>query len=320
MKAGTEVWLIVAIALVLIGCILFVVVMTTLKWDFKKLATVRYETNSYEVTEAFDGISVNTDTADLVFELSQDGKCRVECHEEETAKHSVTVENGTLTITLSDERTVYHFHGLIFDTPKITVYLPNTEYTSLLIQESTGDIQVPKELYFRDADLSLSTGDVSFNASVSDGLKIKTSTGDICVESLSAGALDLTVSTGKVTVSKVTCQGDVTVTVSTGKTALTDLQCGSLITKGSTGSVSLRNVVATGRFSIQRSTGAVRLDGSDAAEISIKTDTGNVTGTLLTDKVFIAQTDTGKVDVPRSVTGGRCEITTSTGNIQILIQ
>lgn len=58
----------------------------------------------------------------------------------------------------------------------------------------------------------------------------------------------------------------------------------------------------------------------DAETICVNTDTGSVTGTLLTDKVFIIETDTGSVDVPKSITGGRCEITTDTGNIRITIE
>lgn len=44
---------------------------------------------------------------------------------------------------------------------------------------------------------------------------------------------------------------------------------------------------------------------------------GNVKGTLLTNKVFITHTDTGRVNVPKTVTGGKCEINTDTGNIKI---
>ena len=71
---------------------------------------------------------------------------------------------------------------------------------------------------------------------------------------------------------------------------------------------------------IKRSTGDVKFDGSDAAEIFIKTDTGDVTGSLLTDKVFITQTDTGNIDVPKTVNGGRCEISTDTGDIKISVK
>ncbi len=86
-----------------------------------------------------------------------------------------------------------------------------------------------------------------------------------------------------------------------------------------TGTIFLKNVVAEGRFSIENGTGNVKFEKSDAAQISVKTSTGDVTGTLLSEKVFITETSTGNVRVPKTITGGKCAITTSTGNIEINI-
>ena len=82
----------------------------------------------------------------------------------------------------------------------------------------------------------------------------------------------------------------------------------------------MNNVIAAEKFSIKRNTGDVRFDGTDAAEILVETDTGDVTGTFLSEKTFFVETDTGSVDVPESITGGRCEITTNTGDIELDIQ
>lgn len=318
MSTRTKVWLIIAVTLVLLGGILFAGVMSTLGWDFTKLSTEKFETNTYEISEAFDAISMDTDTADIVFAASDDGICKVVCYEQEYARHSAVVEGDTLIIRVADKREWYQYIGINFSTPKITVYLPKTEYTNLLIDGDTSDVEIPNDFMFKDVDISLSTGDVEFCASASKMIKIKTSTGDICVENISAGALDLSVSTGKVTVTGVDC-GDVKINVSTGKTNMTDIRCKNLLSSGDTGDISLKNVIATEKFSIERSTGDVKLEKSDAAEIYIETDTGDVTGTLLTEKVFIAETDTGRVDVPKTTTGGKCEIETDTGNIKISI-
>ncbi len=274
-------WLIIASSLVLIGCILFGGVMIMLKWDFTKLSTTKYETNTYEINEEFSDVLIVTDTADMAFVPSETAKSSVVCYEQENAKHTVTVKDGTLVIELVNTKKWYDYIGINFGTPKITVSVPQGEYGALSVRSSTGDIHV---------------------------------------ENVSADALDLSVSTGKVTVSNVNCEGDMKIRVSTGKTALTDITCKNVITSGNTGDISLKNVIAAEKFSIERSTGDVKLDGCDAAEIVVKTDTGNVIGTLLTDKVFIAETDTGRVDVPKTVIGGRCEITTDTGNIRIKIQ
>lgn len=319
MRTRTKVWLIIATALMLLGGILFAVIMTRLDWDFMKLSTVKYETNTHEVGDTFDSISIHTDTADILFALSDDGRCRVTCYEDESANHSVTVENNTLVVKHNPRKAWHSYIGFSFDSPKITVSLPKAEYASILICEDTGDVEIPEVFAFKNADISVSTGDVSFLASATETVNIKTSTGDICVEKLSVGSLELSVSTGRVTASDVTSAGGVSVDVSTGKAYLTDITCQSLTSSGSTGDISLNNVIVSESLSIKRSTGDVSLGSCDAAEIFVKTNTGDVRGSLLSDKMFLVTTDTGKTDIPQSTTGGKCEITTDTGDIKITI-
>ena len=81
----------------------------------------------------------------------------------------------------------------------------------------------------------------------------------------------------------------------------------------------LENVIAAEGFSLVRSTGDIAFDGCDAAELLVETDTGDVTGSLLSEKVFFVTTATGKKEVPETVTGGKCKITTDTGDVTITI-
>ena len=323
MKTKTKIWLTIAASLVLLGCILFAVVMTTLKWDFMELTTVHYETNTYEISETFDSISLNTDTADIVFVFSDDGKCRVECYEEEKTKHTATVENSSLTVELIDERSSHDFIGYIgfnFDTPKITVYLPKNEYSSLFIRETTGNIEIPQEFIFQGMDIKTSTGDVKNYASASENIKIITDTGDIFTENISAKNLSLSVSTGKINAGSVMCEEIFEINVSTGKTKLSNISCKNLISKGSTGDISMINLLAAERISIERDTGDILFDGCDANELFVKTSTGDIKGTFLSDKTFAVESNTGTIDVPKNTVGGKCKISTDTGDIKINIK
>lgn len=301
MSKKTKIWLIIAASLVLVGGIIFTGVMTVLKWDFLKLSTSKYETNNYEIDENYKNISIVTDTADIVFSPSENLKTSVVCYEQKNIKHSVAVKDGTLVIEIVDTRKWYEHIGINFGTPKITVHIPQGEYGALSVKSSTGDVETPKNFKFESIDISASTGDIR-------------------VENISAGSLDLSVSTGKVIASDITSDGDVKVKVSTGHTKLTDIKCKNIISNGSTGDISLKNVIVKETFSIERSTGKVKFKACDANEIFVKTDTGDVKGSLLSQKVFITQTDTGYVDVPKTVNGGKCEIITDTGDVKIDIQ
>lgn len=317
MSKSEKAWLITAASLVLIGFILFGGVMTMLKWDFTKLSTKQYETKNYEINENYQNISIVSKTADITFAPSESSKHSVECYEQKNVKHSVAVKDGTLVIEVIDLRKWYEHIEINFDTPKITVYIPQGEYGRLSVRSSTSDMNIPNDFKFSSIDISTSTGDVTNYASALEGVKIKTTTGNIYTEGISAGSLELSVSTGKVVASDIVCDGDVSVNVSTGKTYLTNITCESVMSSGSTGDISLKNVIAAENFSIERTTGDVSFDGADAAEIFVETDTGDVVGTLLSEKVFITNTDTGKKEVPETLGGGKCKITTSTGNIRI---
>lgn len=314
-----KMWFIIAASLILVGCMIFAGVMSVLKWDFRKLSTVKYEDNSYEIEETFQNISVSTDTADVVFVPSETSKRSVVCYEQKNVKHSVAVKDNTLVIEVVDTRKWYEHIGFSFGSPKITVYLPAGEYAGLSVKVSTGDVEVPGIFKFNSIDISASTGDVKNYASASGDMKIKATTGNIFIKGVSAGELLLSVSTGDITADSVTCAGEIKVNVSTGKTYLNDVTCKSVKSSGNTGDISLKNVIAQEKFSVERSTGDVKLDKCDAAELMIKTDTGDVNGNLLSEKVFITRTDTGHVNVPKTVTGGKCEIETDTGSIKITI-
>ena len=316
MGKATKVWVIMAAVFILLGCIIFGSVLIKLNFDFTKLSTVKYEENAYTITDTFNDISINTDTADIMFKPSNE--CKVISFEEAKARHTVNVENNTLKISANDQRKWYEMIGFSLSKPEITVYLPQNEYASLTINQSTGDMEIPQNLKFQIIDISASTGDVECSASVSDDLKIKLSTGDIELENISAKSIDLAVSTGEIDVDTVICEEDIKVTVSTGDVSLDNISCRNLISSGDTGDFELSNVIASEKFSLIRTTGDIELDRCDAAELYIKTDTGHVKGSLLGEKIFITHTDTGRVNVPKTVSGGKCEITTDTGDIKII--
>ena len=317
MKKG---WMIVSVILVLVGIGICLGGMFLLGFDFKKLDAQPLETNTYAVNEAFERISIQADTDKITFLPAEGKACRVECRESKRVTHEIAVENKTLTVRTVDKNTWFSRIGLHLDTPAITVYLPERAYNSLDIDTDTGDVKIPGGFTFRSLKIQGDTSDVDCGASASDRMEITLSTGDIDLAGIRTGDLTLSVSTGEITVDSTECGGDVSIRVSTGRVKLVGLACGNLSTDGSTGDVTLKDTVASGAFRIERSTGDVKFDNADAGEINVKTSTGDVTGTLRSEKIFFAESDTGKISVPKSVTGGKCEITTETGDIEIEIK
>ncbi|MBR0353543.1 MAG: DUF4097 family beta strand repeat protein [Oscillospiraceae bacterium] len=315
-----KVMIIVAVALVILGAVVCIAAAASMKFDFRKMDNGNYETNTYTVKKKFGSIDIDVTAEKIAFRPAVDGECSVVCFEEENLKHEVSVSNGTLTIKEKDERKWNEHFGFNTRTPEITVYLPGSSYAELSIKTDTGDIDIPADFSFESASIKGDTADIDFYAPVKGLLMIHVTTGDIKTENITAGELDLKATTGHITVESVSCGGDMFVGVSTGKIRLQDISCDNLTSKGTTGDLTMKNVVAMGNFNITRGTGDVEFDACDAAEIYVRTSTGDVTGTLLSEKNFFAKSDTGKVSVPKSVNGGRCEIETDTGKIDISVK
>ena len=104
MRESTKSWLFASVSLIAFGGIIFTVTGCAIDWDFKKFSTVDLETNTYTLGDDFNSISLDVDTADVSFLLSENGECKVVCYEDVKQKHSVHVENSILTIQESDER------------------------------------------------------------------------------------------------------------------------------------------------------------------------------------------------------------------------
>ena len=297
MKQTVKTWLIAAAALVLVGVVAFTAILALNHWSIGALGGTGNKEETVSIDKKFVNLSVKTNTENVFFMPSADGKCKVIFSVQPNVRCTASVQGDTLSIETVTTRNRSNFFSFSTSPSQIMIVLPRNEYADLLVEESTGKIDIPGNFTFASIRLSAETGDIACSASSRGLLQVKTDTGEIRLEGLAAGDLD--------------------VSVSTGKTVLTDIFCKSLASRGNTGDVILKNVLASEMLSVERSTGKVRLERCDAAELLITTDTGDVTGSLLSEKVFIVRSDTGRINVPETVTGGKCKIVSDTGDITI---
>ncbi|MDI9470906.1 MAG: DUF4097 family beta strand repeat-containing protein [Bacillota bacterium] len=313
-------WIITAAVLLVLGLMICFVAFAALGFDYGKLSTVEYVSNTYDVPGAFRNISIDADIEEISLVLSNDGSCRVLCHEEKDNPHNVSVQGDTLTIVKKNkQKWQFMCFGIITESPEITVYLPDKAYEALSIDTDTGSVDIPGDFTFETISVRLDTGDARCYASAEDNIYIETDTGDIAVSNLAAAGMRLASDTGRIEVSNVDLRGNIDIREDTGRVTMKNVTCRNLSSYGDTGSLVMTNVIASGEWRIERNTGDTELNGCDAENIYIETDTGDVFGTLLSDKVFLTETSMGNVKVPMTVEGGRCEISTNTGDITIEI-
>lgn len=329
---------VLASVMIMLGVSLFALTSCSFGGKISNLVNSKLEEKTTTVSEKFNSISIDTKVADVEL-VPTDGEVKVVSYDHKKVSYDVKVENGELKIEISDSRRWYERIFNFGYSSKLTVYLPESHYGMLAIDQSTGDVDIPNNFTFDNVDISLSTGDVSLMASVLGNVKIDGSTGDVDVTNVTLGSLEIDISTGDVCISGLTCTSDVkigvstgdidlagvtcqnmTLNLSTGDTELSSVRCNNLSSKANTGNIEMDNVIASECFNIERTTGKVIFDHCDAGEIYVDTNSGSVKGSLLSEKVFITKTSSGKIDVPETITGGKCKITTSSGDIKIEIK
>lgn len=282
MKKQKKKLLIAAGVLVLLGGMIFSSAMAVNHWDFSKLSTVRYKTETFEIKEDLESITVETETPDIAFALSEDGKCRVNCYTPEGTENDASVIENVLTVKSDySSKKWYENISITTETPSITVYLPEKEFKLLKIKSDTSDVEIPGDFSFDDIDISVQTGEIITGASASDKIRIVTDTGDVRAENLTAKEMKLSLETGTATLKNIKCEE---------------------------------------KLEVKTDTGDIKISDSDADEIKLNSDTGNISGSFLSDKIFAVQSKMGNVDVPESFSGGKCEISTDTGDIKIEIK
>ena len=308
MTKRTRIWLIIAAVLIVTGAICCGISFYFAQGDFSVFSTEEFQTMEYELKGDYVALTITTDTADIVFHPSPDGKTRVICRENVKSPHAVKIEDNFLKISVQNQRQWYDYisTGDLMEEERIDIYIPRATYNALYIEGATSDVSIPEGFAFWTADIALSTGDVYCSANPGNA-DISTDTGDITLENTHSGMFELETSTGLI--------------------SLTDISCHSLKIEAGSGDVSLRNVCTEislePDFVVETDTGDVHLISCDGYSIEIETSTGDIYGSLKTEKRVFAESDTGDIDIPPLPDEfgiGFCKIESDTGDICIEIE
>ncbi len=308
---------ILALVLLLIGSILGFCALAINGFDFTTLGGGNYTTKTVAISEDFSKISVNLDVTDLIILPSENESCHVDFRESDQRTHEAFVKDGTLYIRQQKE---IHFTLFNFEKgPEATLYLPKTEYNSLLVNIDTGDISVDKAFTFEKIDIQTDTGDMELYVNSANSISLSTDTGTVVMENTHSAALSASTETGDIYIKNCNVQGVAKFEADSGDLELRSLRASTLMIETDTGDIELEDCIMTNNIQIKSDTGDVELRRVDAALIKIETDTGDIEGSLLSGKMFTAHSNTGNIRVPSDEVGGSCDINSDTGDIKITI-
>lgn len=335
MKASVKITLIVAACLIAAGLVITTTALIASRFNHKQLLSAKLVDETIQVNGTFSDISVDSDSATVNIVRSTDGSCSVVFSDQEDANitHSAQIIDGELKIIRRDERIV---SVAFIASPKITVYLPGEMYDELDITTSSGNIDLAGGISYGKLELKASSGNiVLIDTNVNDDMDLSTSSGNIKVHKSRANSLSAHCSSGSLSLDDISCTDAELETASgrlsvanaqiareldgqchSGGIRLENVNCSSLDLESTSGTVRLEKLIASGNIKISSTSGSISLKGCDAAELDLSAKSGNITGSLLTPKIYVVTTGSGSTHLPEQMSGGICRIKTTSGSVR----
>lgn len=283
MKKGTVIAIIVAVVQIFVGLGLLLYYFSTYDFSFDKLFDSMNEVREVVVEDDFEALEVSSSSWDIKIFPSDSGKTRVEYAYVEHIDVSVVVLDGVLNVSVEDNREWYDHMGVFWhNDPRVTVYIPEKDYKNLFVNGSSADVFVAKNLSFENVNIETTSGDVVFNAKVSENVVLKCASGDINASGFESKNINIE-------------------TVS--------------------GEIELLDITASESISAKAVSGDIEFSSIDAPLMQFKTTSGDVEGSVLSKKIFETKTTSGEIRVPKSEqSDGRCEVETISGDIEIRVK
>lgn len=311
---------IIAAAVTVLGLIIAGIALALSDFDFtfKKSSDSADSKKIYtkEQIDSFHSIEIDSGECEIEFVPCAGDDRQVEVID---ADCKVKVEQGVLKITQNEEKNKWYEYIWNFNDKKITISMPESKYESIDIKVSSGDVEMPDNFTFEQGNLTASSGDIKFGASVTGALNVITSSGDIELDSVSAESFNLNAPSGEIKMRSAETAGEMVIGTSSGDVELRSVNCGRLEIETTSGEQKLKNVVAKGELWASSTSGDISADRCDGEDVIFETTSGDVKGKLLSEKKFSTETSSGDVDIPQSGSGncGSCTVTTTSGDIEI---
>lgn len=316
MKKFIKISLIAAGALCLTGIILFATAILLGGNNLKGMDNM--EKTEYTFEEQLSNVQVESIFGKVDILPSEDNTCKVVCEETEKAPYTVKAENGTLKVVQQDNYRWFDRILQLFNfKASVALYLPDNVYNNISVENTSGSVEAASEISTENAAITTVSGSVRTSMDVKASLVCTATSGSVIVKAGACNNVSLASTSGRIELSGAQAQGDIRITDTSGRISIKDVSCNNLYVKITSGSTELANTLVKGKMDIDSTSGSIKLEKCDAGDINIKNTSGRVSGTLLSGKQFVAESTSGRVDVPQSSGDSMCRIRTESGGIHI---
>lgn len=241
-------------------------------------------------------------------------------------------ESGDITVAPGFRFQTVYTYTASGNTKMTTLYTENLTVSSLSGDLSLCDLEAEQDAFFESISgfkqiENLTASNVTVNASSGGAMLQNISAGTLCTTAVSgdihilsgnfSGTTYLETGSGNIQIADSGC-GEQTLQTDSGSVTLQNISGSSLNAGSSSGTILVENACYTGNLLARTTSGEILLNGADAGTLELFSSSGDISGNLLSPKIFITETSSGHVRIPPSDEGsGTCHASTVSGNISI---
>lgn len=196
---------ITGIILLLMGLILFLTGMSLTGWDFGELSTAVYKQENYTAQQQVTSLDISYNNAEVRIlcdpEAQSVSVSYPVCTDRATgasAKVDITEENGVLRIK---EESLFILINWQFQTPTLTVTLPETALETLSVRTQNGNISAENIATENKAEFITQNGEIRISQINASELSLQTDAGGIILKNIQCQTLQAETDLGSVQLS-----------------------------------------------------------------------------------------------------------------------
>ena len=220
----------------------------------------RYVTITYETTDTYKKILLNSKDAKIKIEPSDNDITKLVFFEKKKRPYEFFVQDSVLTVRPAKAKW-YNFIKIGIDRSQIKLYVPKSMLDEISVKSNVGDVDISSII-------------------CNGAIDIQTNTGHINSENISCGIFETKGNTGSVSLSGLIAKESVSIKRNSGKVFLNDCHSPEIFVKTNTGKV-CGHLPSNTVFEVRTNTGKIETPQIPIGETvgvrcEIKTNTGNV--------------------------------------------
>ncbi len=307
------------------GLILLLGLFIKIKFNPVELNDVKQKIKTYDISDEYSNIYVETKDADVRFIVSENGRTTVTCIDG-TVKDTVGVSSKGLTVISEKKKKTGTIFNPVFDfrkdnAPDITVSIPYMKLGDIAIITENGKIEAEDFFLSETVNASLVTknGEINYCMNTTGKCFIENEKGKIAVKGLQCDSADVKIESGEISLTGSDIKGEINLKAESGEFIAEDVECENLIAESDKCDLYLKNFRSRVAVNVKENSGNIKIRKSDANIFVIDSKSGNVNAEFTSPKIYTVESKSGKINIPESLSGGMCKINTDSGNVRVSI-